>query len=162
MTEWFGVGRASMRFDQPLAFFTIPRVDTGSWQQAVADQGGSDCLSGKILLMSAPFSGPRTGPPRVHDVRITDQIGIARAIAGDKSKRLSLAGAILTTSGTYSGRAFSDRQHRRKRGFPMRAAGARVLRPIDPRGAAMPKFLSPLWDWPRSSAQACFARLVND
>ena len=54
------------------------------------------------------------------DVSSADESGIALVIAGDKSKHLSLAVApiVLTTSGTCSGGAFSDRRRSAKHGFP--------------------------------------------
>ena len=54
------------------------------------------------------------------DVSSADESGIALVIAGDTSKHLSLAVApiVLTTSGTCSGGAFSDRRQSAKHGFP--------------------------------------------
>jgi hypothetical protein len=54
------------------------------------------------------------------DVSSADESGIALVIAGDTSKHLSLAVApiVLTTSGTCSGGAFSDRRQSVKHGFP--------------------------------------------
>jgi hypothetical protein len=72
----------------------------------------TNCPFGNILLMRGHFLPRGQYTPECHnglgqDVSSADEIGIALVIAGDTSKRLSLAVApiVLTTSATCSGGA---------------------------------------------------------